>query len=413
MTDLEKQLVSVFKSGVKEKHGFSLGVETEHFVTDKKKNRRVYYDDGVENLLEEASAFFEDVSFFGDRVASLGNKNYVVTLEPSAQFEVSIRPCENISEIENIYNDFLSVFTPLLKKHGFSLEMYGYSRNSLADDCKIIPKERYRLMNGYFKSLGNTPQYMMRQTCATQVSIDYFSEKDFVDKLRLASVLSPILYLVSENSPVTECKKTDNHCPRIDAWRKVDDTRTGIIRNIFDDDFSFEKLAEFYSNISPIFIFENGREVFTGKKTAREIFENKTVTDENVNHLLSMAFFDSRVKNFIEIRSADSMPVEFTLAYCSLIKGVFSNENTVKSLLDFANCKTTKEIENAKTQVALFGYEAEVYGKNAKQFAEFVIENAKNNLNESEKKYILLLENCVKSGKSVYEFSEETDEISR
>lgn len=412
MTDIEKQLVSVFESGVKEKHGFSLGVEIEHFVVDEKNDRRVYYDDGVEDVLEETAEFFEKVSFFGDKVASVGNSDYVVTLEPSAQFEVSIRPAEEISEIEKIYQEFLSVFTPALKKRGFSLETYGYSRNSLADDCKIIPKKRYHLMNDYFKNLGNSPQYMMRQTCATQISIDYFSEKDFVEKLRLSSVLSPVLYLLSENSPIAECERTIKHCPRIDAWRKVDDTRTGVIKNIFEEDFSFEKLAEFYSNIAPIFIFENGKEVYTGSKTAKQIFENTTVSAENVNHLLSMAFFDSRVKNFIEIRSADSMPLDFTLAYCSLIKGVFSSEKTVKSLLEYANCKSTEEIEYAKSQIELFGYNAEIYGRNAKEFAEFVIEKAKNNINDSEKHFLLLLEKCVKSGKSVHELSEEMNETS-
>ena len=43
---------------------------------------------------------------------------------------------------------------------------------------------------------------MMRATAATQVSIDYQDEADFVRKMRVANLLTPFFALLSDNAPV-------------------------------------------------------------------------------------------------------------------------------------------------------------------------------------------------------------------
>ena len=70
---------------------------------------------------------------------------------------------------------------------------------------------------------------MMRETAATQVSIDYDSEKDFVLKIRSAYMLMPLLKLLTDNTPVMDGEAYEGHMARTYIWDNVDPDRTGII----------------------------------------------------------------------------------------------------------------------------------------------------------------------------------------
>ena len=109
---------------------------------------------------------------------------YNITLEPGAQIEISIKPTENICEIENIYGEFLSVINPILDKYSYRLTTLGYMPKNKAKDISLIPKKRYEYMNKYFKSVGTRGINMMRGTASAQVSIDFADEKDCVQKFK-------------------------------------------------------------------------------------------------------------------------------------------------------------------------------------------------------------------------------------
>ena len=47
---------------------------------------------------------------------------------------------------------------------------------------------------------------------------------------------------------------------------------------------------------------------------------------------LSMFFFDVRLKHYVEIRMADSMPIEYSIAYAALIKGLFYDDDNLLAL---------------------------------------------------------------------------------
>ena len=51
----------------------------------------------------------------------------------------------------------------------------------------------------------------MRSSCATQASVDYYSERDAVRKIRVASAIAPVLAANADNSPVFE--GAENHTP--------------------------------------------------------------------------------------------------------------------------------------------------------------------------------------------------------
>ena len=102
----------------------AVGVELEHFVIDKNGDC-VPYINGVENIIEQLAQNFPKRLQRGFLIG-LSCDKYNITLEPGAQIEISIKPTENICEIENIYGEFLSVINPILDKYSYRLTTLGY-----------------------------------------------------------------------------------------------------------------------------------------------------------------------------------------------------------------------------------------------------------------------------------------------
>lgn len=411
MDTIKKQLVHLFETGARPQAPMRLGLELEHFAVSAQNGRRLYYDGAVRDVLEDVAWQFKSCDrFLNGGVSALYGDDFSLTLEPSAQLEVSIRPVAAVQEMRDLYDTFLQMMAAPLQKHGVRLLTYGYSPASMAAECVLIDKMRYVMMDRYFRSVGKAPVFMMRQTASTQVSIDYTDEQDFVSKLRLASALSPLFYLITENAPVVEGAPVRGHCPRISAWRRVDDARTGTLPCVFDEDLGYERLAAFYAQLPPIFVPRaDGCEVYTGSRPASEVFESCSVPQ--AHHLLSMAFFDVRVKPFIEIRSGDSMPIELACAYAALIKGIFTDQTNVRNWLSRLGCSDAQAVEDAKTDVAANGWNASLYGRDIGQTADRLFDSAATYLSAEEQAILLPLQRRVQARVRLFEpFEEDADE---
>ena len=87
------------------------------------------------------------------------------------------------------------------------------------------------------------------------------------------------------------------------------------------------------------------------------------MTRANVEHALSMFFNDVRLKTYIEIRPADSMPVPYVIAYAALIKGLFYCEASLDALDRLFAGVTAADIEAAKASLMEHGYRGSAYGR--------------------------------------------------
>ena len=72
---------------------------------------------------------------------------------------------------------------------------------------------------------------------------------------------------------------------------------------------------------------ENGSASPTGEWSAAEYYRERVMTEEEIEHMLSMVFPDVRLKNYIEIRMADSLPEEKAFAYAKLVQDIFYGEH--------------------------------------------------------------------------------------
>ena len=361
-------LVDIFKSGIKKDKKGLLGVEIEHFLIDKDTLATIPYGGniGVEKILTELAKFYNTKEFSQGHLIALSRPHILVSLEPAGQLEVSIGEFLHISDIKAQYDKFFNEIKPILDKHSLLLYTRGYHHVSKASDMPLLPKERYRLMDNHFKTSGTDGLYMMRGTAATHVAIDYFSEKDFVDKFRLANLLSPLFVYLTSSAYNFEGKKNTNQMLRHKIWSNVDNARCLIAPNVN----SFLDYAKYVYSTPPIFLPDGDNAIGTGNKTFAEIITDGELTDDLAHHALSMVFPYVRLKSFIEIRTADSMFLTFTLGYLALIKGIFYNTNAIQELLTFLKGATDSDIYAAFNSLEKHGYKATVYGTNAIVFYE-------------------------------------------
>ena len=130
---------------------------------------------------------------------------------------------------------------------------------------------------------------------------------------------------------------------------------------------------------NPIILYErDGKTVYSKEKTPSQIYDDRVMSIEEAEHIMSMFFFDVRLKTYIEIRIADCMEKEYTAAYNELIRDIFYDDSYIDRLMKSFGNLSVKDIENAKKEIMKRGYEAEVYGMSAAEAAELMLNGAGN-----------------------------------
>ncbi len=371
-----EKIVRYFQSGEKCGGCMKAGVEIEHFVLDGDGNS-IHYEELVHMM--EKMRTKEDTPYYEEgHLLGFYNDDFSVTLEPAAQLEISIAPKLAIEEIETVYKSFRAKAEAFLQDKGFHLVNQGYHPFQKAENLKLIPKKRYEYMDRYFERTGTMGKNMMRATASVQVSIDYTDEADFVEKYRLACVLSPVFALITDNSPVFEGKKARKGMVRTVVWQNTDPVRCGVFPKTFSGDFGYRAYAEYLYENPPILVINGeGGAVYTGDKKAAEIYRSREMTQQEVEHLISMYFPDVRLKNYIELRAGDSMELSCALSYAVLVKTLFYTEKIRKELCRFFGKVTCEDIEAAKRSLVDYGSQGMAYGRTVEQIMEKLVSEIK------------------------------------
>lgn len=321
----KENIIQYLNSGCKnEDVPMQFGVELEHFVVKKGTREAVSYygENGIESILIQLKPLYEECAYSEGHLIALGRKGIAISLEPAAQLEVSISPQTDIDAIRVIYARFVREIAPILEKCSYEMLTYGYQPKSRVEDLELLPKLRYRFMDAYFAKIGPFGRQMMRGTAATQVSIDYYSEEDFRNKYRIAYALKDVLAYFCSNSPVYEGEEYTGYVLRDDIWSKTDSQRVDVEAFMNDGTMSFEDYVDFVMQV-PVIVNKEDKKEFYDERTIGEIAKKRIFSREEIAHILSMVFPMIRAKHFLEIRFADSMPIEKVLKYVLILKGLF------------------------------------------------------------------------------------------
>ncbi|MCR5301346.1 MAG: hypothetical protein K6E49_02775 [Lachnospiraceae bacterium] len=401
MKNWKSKMIEYFAAGATDKK--RLGVELEHFIVDKITGKAIPYagKNGIRSVLTKLMEQYPDAVIIPeDDFLGFEVPDFTVTLEPAAQFEISIRPVTSVRAAEEIYLDFLPRINPILSGMGYEMITAGCQPVSRMEELTLIPKKRYAIMNNHFKSTGTGGIEMMRGTSSTQVSIDYSSEEDFSRKIRAAYYYGPILKLLTDNSRSFQGRMLDMNLKRTDIWRRTDPVRCGILPGIFSDNYGFADYADFIGHVPPVFLKHGTDLELTGRSTVEEIFADREMDEELLKHVLSMVFPDVRLKQYLEIRFADSVPLPFVNAYSALIKGLFYSE----SGLEFAGEEIRRgrlkeeDILISEDDIMRRGWNAAVYNTGCTEQAKRVLETACEGLDSEEKNYLDPFEDVILHG---------------
>ncbi|MBI2360194.1 MAG: glutamate--cysteine ligase [Deltaproteobacteria bacterium] len=271
-------------------------------------------------------------------VIALARGKAEIHLEPGGQLELSGEPCESIhctnAEFTQHIREILDV------ARGMDVAFLGLGMQPVSDPGEIewVPKRRYRIMGPYMEKVGTLGQRMMKQTATVQANIDFSDEQDAMAKFRTAMGLTPLIYAIFANSPISAGHLNGYKSFRGHIWTDTDKSRCGMLPFAFSPGVCFAHYVEYALDVPMYFIMRNGEYIdFTGIPFRHFLTHGHKghypMMEDWVLHLTTL-FPEVRLKSYMEIRSADSQPPELMLAMPALIKGVLYDSDCLQAAWD-------------------------------------------------------------------------------
>ena len=178
-----------------------------------------------------------------------------ISLEPGGQFELSGAPLETIHETCREVNAHLAQVRECADAARHRLPRpRRLARNGRCAETPVMPKSRYEIMTRYMPKVGARGLDMMYRTCTIQANLDFASEADMVQKMRVGLALQPIATALFANSPFIDGKPNGFLSYRSEIWRDTDRNRTGMLPFAFEDGFGFERYVDWALDVPMYFV---------------------------------------------------------------------------------------------------------------------------------------------------------------
>jgi glutamate--cysteine ligase len=292
-----------------------------------------------------------------------------ISLEPGGQLELSGAPLETIHQTCDEVNEHLRDVKDIADKIGVGFIGLGAAPIWRHEDMPLMPKGRYKLMDSYMEKVGTAGTTMMRRTCTVQVNLDFSSEADMVQKLRVALALQPVANALFATSPFFEGTLNGHKSWRGRVWRHLDDARTGMLPFVFEDGFGFEAWVQYALDVPMYFVYRDGvyhnalgqsfRDFLKGELPAMP-GEMPTLSDW-ADHLTTI-FPEARVKKYIEMRGADGGPWRRLCALPAFWVGLTYDQSALDAAWDLVKDWDAETREGLRVAASVDGLQAEVNG---------------------------------------------------
>ena len=234
-----------------------------------------------------------------------------------------------------------------------------------------MTKARYKRMDGYVRKDGTVGTTMMRRTCTVQVNLDFGSEADMVQKLRVALALQPVATALFANSPFFEGKVNGHKSWRSRVWRSLDDARTGMLPFVFEDGFGFERWVDYALDVPMYFVYRDGTYINALGQSFRDFLQGKlpalpgeTPTLSDWADHLTTVFPEARIKKFIEMRGADGGPWRRLCALPAFWVGLLYDQSALDAAWDLVKGFDVETRDAMRVAASVDGLQAEVNGVN-------------------------------------------------
>jgi glutamate--cysteine ligase len=257
---------------------------------------------------------------------------------------------------------------------------------------------------------------MMFRTATVQVNLDFDSEADMVEKLRVGLALQPVATALFANSPFTEGKPNGFQSYRADIWRDTDPDRTGLIPFAFEEGMGFERYVDYALDVPMYFVYRDERYIDVAGASFRDFLEGKLealpgvrpTLDDWADHLTTL-FPDVRLKRFLEMRGADAGPSAQLNALPALWVGLLYDKTSLNAAALLTADWTEAERQGLRDAVPRLGLATPFRGATLRTVARDVVNLALSGLErrarldrngEDERKALKPLIETVEDGRS-------------
>jgi glutamate--cysteine ligase len=368
----DRQLVEYMASGCKPKADWRIGTEHEKFGYCADTLQPLPYDGprSIRAMLEGLRDRFGWTPVLEQgAIIGLEKDGANVSLEPGGQLELSGAMLETIHQTCDEVNAHLAEVQAVADTIGARFIGLGAAPIWRHADMPVMPKGRYRLMTDYMGRVGTHGTQMMYRTCTVQVNLDFASEPDMVQKLRVALALQPVATALFANSPFFEGRPNGHKSWRSRIWRGLDDARTGMLPFVFEPGFGFERYVDWVLDVPMYFVYRDGRYINALGQSFRAFLrgdlpalpgEKPTLSDW-ADHLTTV-FPEARVKKFIEMRGADGGPWRRLCALPALWVGLVYDQTALDAAWDLARGWDAETREALRVAASVDGLQAETHG---------------------------------------------------
>jgi glutamate--cysteine ligase len=368
----ESQLAEYLAAGCKPKDAWRIGTEHEKFGYCKDTLRPLPYDGprSIRAMLEGLRDRFGWTEVReGEHIIGLTQDGANVSLEPGGQLELSGAPLGTIHQTCDEVNEHLREVQAVADGIGAGFIGLGAAPVWRHEDMPMMPKGRYRLMTEYMQTVGSHGLQMMYRTCTVQVNLDFGSEADMVQKMRVALALQPVATALFANSPFFEGKPNGHKSWRSRIWRDLDPARTGMLPFVFQPGFGFEAYVQYALDVPMYFVYRGGRYIDARGQSFREFLKGRlpalpgeTPTFSDWADHLTTIFPEARLKRFIEMRGADGGPWRRLCALPALWVGLLYDQAALDAAWDLAKGLDAETREGLRVAASVAGLQGEAGG---------------------------------------------------
>ncbi|GDX38421.1 glutamate--cysteine ligase [Methylocystaceae bacterium] len=419
-------LISWFEAGCKsEAAQLHLGTEHEKIpfygtthtpVPYQKNNER----GGIQQLLEgmQAALGWEPIL---DRDFLIGladpKGGGALSLEPGGQFELSGAPLLDVHATSEELNVHFSALAAVANPLDIKFLDLGASPKWSRAETPVMPKQRYGIMSRYMPKVGALGLDMMFRTATIQVNLDFISEADMVEKLRVGLALQPIITALFANSPFLDGIPTGRLSQRSWIWRDTDKDRTGMLPFAFEPGFGFEQYVDYALDVPMYFVKRgdiyhdvagsNFKDLLAGHLT--QLPGVQATLSDWANHL-STIFPEVRLKTYLEMRGADGGPRSHMTALPAIFAGLYYDRLALDEARQLTKTWSAEMLERLRQDASIQALEAEIDQRKIRDIARDLLVIANNGLKRrakfdkegrDERVYLAPIEEIIEDGKTL------------
>jgi glutamate--cysteine ligase len=356
--------VENLRRGAKDRAEWMCGVEFELIGYDRAGGYARLAPAQVERVLAGFAPSSNDMVYEGGLLVEVnaGQMNRL-TVEPGGQIEFSGAPQRRLRDVELEVSRFLARLREIAEANQYAFLAVGFDPLRTLAEQQWFPKRRYAVMRPYLASRGARAWDMMTRTAAVQTNLDYGPVDDMAKKFLVGNRLAPVVTAAFANSPFEAGRPSGHKSTRYAAWLDTDPDRTGLARPALADDFTPESFVDYVCDTPMIFAQREGRysEAPAGMKFGDFLEDGcggvAPLFGDWADHLTTL-FTDARLKQHIELRSADCNDLRMTLALQAFWKGLLYDGDALDGAYRLAPRLSRDDAHALRVEVAREGLAA-------------------------------------------------------